>query len=216
MKFFIDSADVKEIREAAKLGILDGVTTNPSLVAKSGRKYKEVVQEICEICKGPVSAEVLAVDYEGIMREARVWAKVAPNVVVKVPLIEEGLKAVVTCVREGIPTNVTLCFSSVQALLAAKAGATMVSPFVGRLDDIGHEGMDGVREMRTIFNTYGFKTQILVASTRHPLHIRDAALAGADIATIPFKIFQQLVKHPLTDKGLAQFLEDAKKIPPGA
>lgn len=213
MKFFIDSADVKEIKEAARLGILDGVTTNPSLVAKSGRKYKDVVQEICELCKGPVSAEVLAVDYDGMMREAREWAKVAPNVVVKVPLIEEGLKAVVTCSREGIPTNVTLCFSSVQALLAAKAGATMVSPFVGRLDDIGHEGLDGIREMRQIFDNYDFKTEILVASTRHPLHIRDAALAGADIATIPFKVFQQLVKHPLTDRGLAQFLEDGKKIP---
>jgi transaldolase len=213
MKFFIDSADIKEIKEAAKLGILDGVTTNPSLVSKTGRKYLDVVKEICEICPGPISAEVLSVDYDGIMKEARVWAKVAPNVVVKIPLIEEGLKAVVTCAKEGIKTNVTLCFSSVQALLVAKAGGTFVSPFVGRLDDIGHEGMDGIREIKQIFTNYDYKTEILVASTRSPIHIRDAALAGADIATIPFKIFQQLVKHPLTDRGLAQFLEDAKKIP---
>lgn len=213
MKFFIDSADIKEIKDAAKLGILDGVTTNPSLVSKTGRKYLDVVKEICEICPGPISAEVLSVDYDGIMKEARVWAKVAPNVVVKIPLIEEGLKAVVTCAKEGIKTNVTLCFSSVQALLVAKAGGTFVSPFVGRLDDIGHEGMDGIREIKQIYSNYGYKTEILVASTRSPIHIRDAALAGADIATIPFKIFQQLVKHPLTDRGLAQFLEDAKKIP---
>ena len=213
MKFFIDSADIAEIKEAAKLGILDGVTTNPSLVAKTGRKYRDVVKEICEICPGPISAEVLSVDYDGMMKEAREWAKVAPNVVVKIPLIQEGLKAVVTCTKEGIKTNVTLCFSSVQALLVAKAGGTFVSPFVGRLDDIGHEGMDGIREIKQIYSNYGYETEILVASTRHPLHIRDAALAGADIATIPFKVFLQLVKHPLTDRGLAQFLEDAKKIP---
>ena len=213
MKFFIDSADIAEIKEAAQLGILDGVTTNPTLVAKTGRKYRDVVKEICEICPGPISAEVIPVDYEGIMKEARAWAKVAPNVVVKVPLIPEGLKAVVTCAKEGIKTNVTLCFSSVQALLVAKAGGSYVSPFVGRLDDIGHEGMDGIREIKQIYTNYGYATEILVASTRHPLHIRDAALAGADIATIPFKVFQQLVKHPLTDRGLAQFLEDAKKIP---
>jgi len=213
MKFFIDSADIAEIKEASKLGILDGVTTNPSLVSKTGRKYREVVEEICEICPGPISAEVLSVDYDGMMKEAREWAKVAPNIVVKIPLIQEGLKAVVTCTREGIKTNVTLCFSSVQALLVAKAGGTFVSPFVGRLDDIGHEGMDGIREIKQIYSNYGYETEILVASTRHPLHIRDAALAGADIATIPFKVFQQLVKHPLTDRGLAQFLEDAQKIP---
>lgn len=216
MKFFVDTADVAEIKEAAKLGILDGVTTNPSLVAKTGRKYREVIEEICEICKGPISAEVLPVDYEGIMKEARVWAKVAPNVVVKIPLITEGLKAVVTCTEEGIKTNVTLCFNSIQALLAAKAGATYISPFVGRLDDIGHEGLDGIREIRQIYDNYGYETEILVASIRHPIHLRDAALCGADVATLPFDVFKKLVKHPLTDAGLAKFLEDAKKIPKGS
>ena len=213
MKFFIDTADVAEIREAAKLGILDGVTTNPSLVAKTGRKYRDVVVEICEICPGPVSAEVLSVDYEGIMKEAREWKKVAPNIIVKIPLIEDGIKAVVACTKEGIKTNVTLCFSSVQALLVAKAGGTYVSPFVGRLDDIGQDGMQGIKEIKTIFTNFGYKTEILVASTRHPIHIRDAAMIGADVCTIPFKLFQQLIKHPLTDKGLAQFVADAKKIP---
>jgi len=213
VKFFIDTAHIEEIKEAAQLGILDGVTTNPSLVAKTGKPYRPVVEEICEVCKGPVSAEVIATDYDGIMKEAREWAKVAGNIVVKIPLIEEGIKAVVTCKEEGIKTNVTLCFSSAQALLVAKAGGTIVSPFVGRLDDIGHEGMDGIREIRQIYDNYQYGTEILVASIRHPLHIRDAALIGADIVTISLKLFKQLVKHPLTDKGLAAFLEDAEKIP---
>ncbi len=213
MKFFIDTADVEEIKKAADYGILDGVTTNPSLVAKTGRDYKEVVKEICEICPGPISAEVISTDYEGMMREARDWASLADNIVVKVPLIEEGIKAVVTCTKENIKTNVTLCFSSNQALLAAKAGATYISPFVGRLDDIGHEGLEIISEIKQIYDNYDFKTEILVASIRNPLHLRDAALYGADVSTIPFKVFQQLTKHPLTDVGLAKFLEDAKKIP---
>ncbi|GMV79751.1 MAG: putative transaldolase [Planctomycetota bacterium] len=215
MKFFVDTGEINEIREAAKLGILDGVTTNPSLVAKSGRKYMDLVKEICEICNGPISAEVLATDYDGIMYEAHVWAKVAPNIVVKLPLIEDGIKACVTLTGEGIKTNVTLCFSPTQALLAAKAGATFISPFVGRLDDIAFDGMQLIREIRTIYDNYKFKTEILVASVRDPIHIRDAALAGADISTIPFKVFGQLLKHPLTDIGLKRFVEDAQKIPKG-
>ncbi|MEZ4743445.1 MAG: fructose-6-phosphate aldolase [Bdellovibrionota bacterium] len=214
MKFFIDSADVGDIQKARDLGILDGVTTNPSLVAKTGRDYRSVVKDICGICNGPVSAEVLSTDLNGMMAEARSWAEVADNIVVKIPLIEEGIRAVVRCTEEGIKTNVTLCFSSNQALIAAKAGATFISPFVGRLDDIGHEGMQGIAEIRQIYDNYdAFKTEILVASVRHPLHIRDAALAGADVATIPLNVFTQLIKHPLTDIGLAKFIEDAKKIP---
>ncbi len=213
MKFFIDTADVEEIRKANDFGILDGVTTNPSLIAKTGRDYRSVVAEICEICPGPISAEVLSTDYAGMMNEARVWAKVAKNIVVKIPLIEDGIRAVVACTAEGIKTNVTLCFSSMQAMVAAKAGATYISPFVGRLDDIGHEGLDCIREIRQIYDNYGYNTEILVASIRHPIHIRDSALAGADVATIPFTVFKQLIRHPLTDLGLAKFIEDAKKIP---
>lgn len=213
MKFFIDTADSREVREAAAMGFLDGVTTNPSLVAKTGKSYRQVIAEICELCSGPISAEVLAIDYEGIMREARDWAKIAPNIVVKIPLIPEGLKAVKTCSAEGIATNVTLCFSPLQALLTAKAGATFVSPFVGRLDDIGHEGMECIREIKKIYDNYHFKTEILVASVRSPTHLRDAAFAGADIATIPFSVLKQLIKHPLTDSGLQKFLADAKEIP---
>lgn len=213
MKFFIDSADLKEIRSAKELGILDGVTTNPSLIAKTGQSYEDLIPKICELCPGPVSCEVLSTDYEGMMREARQWSKVAKNIVIKIPLIREGLQAVVTCTKEGIRTNVTLCFNSLQALLAAKAGATYISPFIGRLDDIGHEGMECIREIRQIYNNYAYKTEILAASIRHPMHLRDAALAGADVATLPFSLFQAVVQHPLTRDGLEKFLQDAKRIP---
>jgi transaldolase len=213
MKFFIDSADVREIRECTEQGIIDGVTTNPSLVAKSGRKFRDVLGEICEICKGPVSAEVVSQDHDGMMREARELAKVAPNVVVKIPLTGEGLKAVRICATEGIKTNVTLCFSPVQALLAAKAGAGYISPFVGRLDDIASEGMDLIRKIVAIYKNYSLPTEVLVASVRSPNHIVDAALCGAHVATVPFAVLQQLVKHPLTDLGLAKFLADWEKVP---
>ena len=213
MKFFLDTADVKEIREAASWGILDGITTNPTHVAKSGRSFKEVLCEIVEMVPGPVSAEVVATDLDGMLRQAHELATIAPNIVVKIPLITEGIKAVKQLSEEGIKTNVTLCFSSVQALLAAKAGATYISPFVGRLDDIGHEGMDGVREIRKIYDNYKFGTQILAASARGPLHVRDAAMAGADVCTMPFEVFTKLVKHPLTDIGLERFLADWNKIP---
>lgn len=213
MKFFIDTADIDEIRSAAALGILDGVTTNPSLVAKTGKDYATVIGEIGEICKGPISAEVLALDYEGMMKEAREWAGLAPNIVVKIPLTEEGIRAVVTCTEEGIKTNVTLCFSASQALLAAKAGATYISPFVGRLDDISIEGMELIAQIRQIYDNYDFATEILVASIRSPMHLLESAKLGADVSTIPFKVFSQLVKHPLTDIGLAKFVEDSKKIP---
>lgn len=213
MKFFIDTADIEEIKTAASLGILDGVTTNPSLVAKTGRDYESVIKDIIEICKGPVSAEVLAVDYDGMMEEARSWAKLAPNVVVKIPLIEDGIKAVVSCTEEGIKTNVTLCFSATQALIAAKAGATYISPFVGRLDDISTQGIHLIKEIREIYDNYNFSTEILVASIRSPMHLLESATLGADVSTIPLNVFNQLVKHPLTDIGLAKFIEDTKKIP---
>ena len=213
MKFFIDTADVNEIREAESLGILDGVTTNPTLVSRTGRPFKETIEEICTIVKGPVSAEVVSTDTEGIIKEGRELAKIADNIVVKVPLIKDGLKAVKALTSEGIKVNVTLCFSSNQALLAAKAGGTYVSPFVGRLDDKGHTGMEVVDEIRTIYDNYGFETQIIVASIRNPLHVRDAALMGADIATIPFAVFNNIVKHPLTDEGLKNFLADWEKVP---
>ena len=213
MKFFIDTADLGEIRAAASMGLIDGVTTNPSLVAKTGRKYLDVVREICEVVDGPISAEVLATDYDGMMAEARDWAKVHKNIVVKVPLTMDGLRAVKTCAKEGIPTNVTLCFSPNQALLAAKAGATFISPFVGRLDDISEEGMNIIADIVSIYQNYDFDTEVLVASVRHPMHVQTAALMGADVCTIPFKVIEQLAKHPLTDAGLAKFVEDAKKIP---
>lgn len=214
MKFFIDTADVNEIREAESLGILDGVTTNPTLISKTGRPFKETIKEICSIVKGrPVSAEVVSTDTEGIIKEGRALAKIADNIVVKVPLIKDGLKAVKALTSEGIKVNVTLCFSSNQALLAAKAGGTYVSPFVGRLDDKGHTGMEVIDEIRTIYDNYGFETEIIVASIRNPLHVRDAALMGADIATIPFAVFNNIVKHPLTDEGLKQFLADWEKVP---
>ncbi len=211
MKFFIDTANVQEIREAHALGMVDGVTTNPSLVAKEGRDFKELIKEICGIVEGPVSAEVVSVDADGIVREARDLAEIAENIVVKVPLIEEGLKAVKILADEGIRTNVTLCFSAVQALMAAKAGAAYISPFVGRLDDINHVGMELVEQILTIYENYSFDTEVIVASIRSPLHVLDSALMGADIATIPFKVIKQLVKHPLTDIGLANFLADWKK-----
>ena len=213
MKFFIDTADVKEIKEAAAMGLVDGVTTNPSLVAKTGRKFRDVLFEICDIVKGPVSAEVVGVKYDDIMKEARELAALRPNIVVKVPLIPEGLKAVRTCTDEGIKTNVTLCFSATQALLAAKAGATYISPFVGRLDDVSTNGMQLIREIVEIYDNYDYTTEVLVASVRHPMHVHEAALIGAHVATCPLSVLLQLAKHPLTDVGLAKFLADAEKIP---
>jgi len=212
MQFFLDTADINDIKKAAELGILDGVTTNPSLVAKTGKSLKETVKEICEVVRGPVSAEVLATDHEGILKEARELAKIADNIVVKVPLIAEGLRAVKILSEENIATNVTLCFSALQALLAAKAGATYISPFVGRLDDKGHNGMDLISEIVTIYDNYGYETEIIVASIRHPIHLKEAAMMGADIATIPPGVFDTIVQHPLTDIGLEKFLEDSKKF----
>ncbi len=211
MKFFIDSAAIDEIREAQSLGILDGVTTNPSLVAKEGRNFRQLLDEILAIVDGPVSAEVVAVDTEGILREGRELAAIHPNIVVKVPLIREGIKAVRILASEGIKTNVTLCFSPTQALLAAKAGATYISPFVGRLDDISHDGMEVIRQIVAIYGNYGYATQVLAASIRHPLHVVDSAMAGADVATIPFKVIDMMFRHPLTDRGLEAFLGDWKK-----
>ncbi len=213
MKFFIDTADVREIREANALGVLDGVTTNPSLVAKSGRKFIEVIKEITEIVDGPISAEVVALDHEGMIREAEELAAIHPNIVVKIPMTPEGLKAVKTLHGKGIRTNVTLIFSPLQALLAAKAGASYVSPFVGRLDDISQDGMGIIEDIRTIFDNYGYEAEIIVASVRNPIHVLNAALIGADIATIPFSVIAQLSKHPLTDIGIDKFLKDWEKVP---
>ncbi len=215
MKFFIDTANIDEIREAEQLGILDGVTTNPSLVAKEGRDFIELLKEITEIVDGPISAEVVSTDYDGILREAHDLAKIHKNIVIKVPLIKEGLKAVKTLSSEGINTNVTLCFSPSQALLAAKAGATYISPFVGRLDDISNSGMEIVSQIVQIYNNYGFETEVLVASIRHPMHLVEAALMGADVATMPFNVIDKLFKHPLTDVGLEKFLNDWKKLNEG-
>jgi len=211
MKFFIDTADVAEIRKAQALGLVDGVTTNPSLIAKSGRDFRDVITEIASFVDGPISAEVIALDAEGMLKEARELAKIHANIVIKLPMTEEGLKATRTLSSEGIRTNVTLVFSPLQALLAAKAGATYVSPFVGRLDDIGQDGMEGVEQIRTLFDNYGYPTEIIVASVRHPIHVLNAGLIGADIATIPFSVMQQLAKHPLTDIGIEKFLADWKK-----
>ncbi|WP_020187678.1 fructose-6-phosphate aldolase [Methylopila sp. 73B] len=209
MKFFVDTADVNEIRELAATGLLDGVTTNPSLMLKANRPMKEVIAEICEIVEGPVSAEVAALDYDGMLREGRILAKIADNVTVKVPLTLDGLKVCRTLADEGTMVNVTLCFSAVQALLAAKAGATFVSPFVGRLDDTGIDGMELIQDIRTIFDNYPeLGTEILAASLRNSNHVKFAALAGADVATIPPAVIKGLVKHPLTDKGLDQFVAD--------
>lgn len=213
MKIFIDSGDIGEIRDAASMGAIDGVTTNPSLLAKSGKPTRQAITEICEVVDGPVSAEVLATDTAGILEEGRRLSQLHPNVVVKVPLLIDGLKAVRQFTAEGIKTNVTLCFSATQALLVAKAGATYISPFVGRLDDVSDDGMELIKQLVTIYKNYAFATEVLVASVRHPVHVVQAALLGADVCTIPFKVITQLAKHPLTDRGLAQFLEDAKRIP---
>jgi len=213
MKIFIDSADLGEIKEAAAMGVIDGVTTNPSLVAKSGKSLESVIREICEVVDGPISAEVTATDYEGIIREGTVLSKIHPNIVVKVPLIAAGIRAVKTFTNEGIHTNVALCFSAPQALLAAKAGATYISPFIGRIDDVGGDGLELIAQLVTIYNNYGYETEVLAASIRHPVHLVRCAQLGADVATIPHKVILQLLQHPLTDAGLAKFLEDAKKIP---
>jgi transaldolase len=210
MKLFLDTANVKEIYEAANLGILDGVTTNPSLVVKEGRSFKEMLQEICKIVDGPISAEVVSVEADAMVKEGRELAKIHKNIVVKVPLIPEGIKATKKFASEGIRVNVTLCFSPTQALMAAKAGAWCVSPFIGRLDDISSDGMGLIRQILTIYKNYDYKTFVLVASVRHPQHVVEAALAGGHIATMPFSIFQQLFKHPLTDSGLKKFLDDWK------
>ena len=213
MKIFVDTANLKEIREAASFGVLDGVTTNPSLISKEGYKdLPKFYKEVCSVVTGPVSAEVISKDYEGILKEGRELSKLAPNIYVKVPLIKEGLKAVKTFAAEGVKTNVTLCFSPSQAVLAAKAGANIVSPFIGRLDDISEQGMELIEKIVQIYGNYGFTTEVLVASMRHPMHFVEACLIGADIATMPFKVLDQLIKHPLTDIGLEKFISDFKKL----
>lgn len=215
MKIFIDSGDLNEIRDAVAMGVVDGVTTNPTLVAKAGRPLAALIADICDIVDGPISAEVLSTDVEGIVREGRALAKIHKNVVVKVPLIADGIKAVKIFSQEGIKTNVTLCFSPTQGLLAAKAGATYISPFIGRIDDIGGDGMVLIRQLVQIYKNYGFATEVLAASIRHPVHVVDAALAGAHVGTLPHKVIVQLLDHPLTQSGLEKFLADAKKIPQG-
>lgn len=212
MKFFIDTANIEEIKEAAALGVLDGVTTNPSLVSKEGKDFRKLLDEILKIVDGPVSAEVISTDYEGILKEGRDLAKIHKNIVVKIPLIKEGLKAVKTLTSEGIKVNVTLCFSPTQAILAAKAGATYISPFVGRLDDISTSGMDLISQIVQIYRNYNYKSEVLVASVRHPLHVVEAALIGADVCTIPFDVIKKMFNHPLTDFGLEKFLSDWKKL----
>lgn len=212
MKFFIDTANIDEIREAASLGVLDGVTTNPSLIAKEGRKFEDVLREIVEIVDGPISAEVTATDVEQMLSQGRELAKIHDNITIKVPLTKEGIQACKRLREENIKVNVTLCFSPSQALLAAKVGATFISPFIGRLDDISHDGMDLIRQIRVIYDNYGYETQILAASIRHPLHVVDAAMVGADVATMPFNVVTQLLKHPLTDIGQEKFLADWKKL----
>ncbi len=213
MKIFLDTASVAEIKEAAKLGFLDGVTTNPSLIAKEKKKFDDAIKEICEVCPGPVSAECITEKFDDLMPEARRLAKLASNVVVKIPLTREGLKAVKACSSEGIKINVTLCFSAVQAMFAAKAGAYFISPFIGRIDDTGHDGMVLIRDIVQIYRNYGYKTEVLAASIRHPVHVLDSAKAGAHIATMPFNVFDKLIYHPLTDKGVQIFLDDYRKIP---
>jgi len=213
MKFFIDTANIQEIKEASRLGLIDGVTTNPTLVAKEGRSFEELIREICGIVDGPVSVEGVSTEAEGMIQEARELAKIHKNIVVKIPLTTEGLKATKILSSEGIKVNMTLVFSPVQALMAAKAGAAYVSPFVGRLDDVSHVGMDLVDQILTIYGNYDFETEVIVASIRNPLHVLDAAFMGADIATIPFKVIEQLAKHPLTDVGIDRFLRDWEKVP---
>lgn len=215
MKIFIDTANIKEIKDVVELGVIDGVTTNPTLISKENRPTKDLLKEICFLVSGPVSAEVISLEIQGMVQEARQLSQIAKNIVVKIPLNKEGLKAVKILSAEGIKTNVTLCFSCPQALLAAKVGADYISPFIGRLDDISQQGMDLIRDIKTIYRNYNFKTQIIVASIRNPLHLVDAALLGADIATIPFVVIEQLIKHPLTDIGIQRFLEDWKKVPQG-
>jgi len=213
MKFFIDTANLDEIKSAAAMGVLDGVTTNPSLAAKETMPYRELLGEICKVVDGPVSAEVIATDYDGMIKEAHSLVKIADNIVVKIPTILEGLKAIKTLSSENIKTNATLVFSPSQALLVAKAGASYVSPFIGRLDDISEHGMDLIDKIVTIYSNYAFATEVLVASVRHPIHVVDSALIGADVITMPYKVIAQLIKHPLTDIGLAKFLDDYKKAP---
>jgi transaldolase len=213
MKFFIDTADVSEIREGMSLGLVDGVTTNPSLVAQTGRNFREVIEEICTIVDGPISAEAVSLDTEGMLKEARVLADIHPNIVVKIPMIEAGIQAVRVLSDEDIRTNVTLIFSPTQALIAAKAGASYVSPFVGRVDDVSTVGMELVEQIATIYQNYSFESEIIVASVRNPLHVLESALVGADIATIPLKVMKQLMKHPLTDVGIKKFLQDWEKVP---
>jgi len=213
MKFFIDTADVREIREANELGLVDGVTTNPSLIARSGRRFEEVIKEIAGLVDGPISAEVISLEHDGMIAEATELVKIHANIVIKLPMTPEGLKATKTLSAKGIKTNVTLIFTPMQALLAAKAGATYVSPFVGRLDDISQDGMGIIEEIRTIFDNYGYEAQIIVASIRNPVHVLNSALLGADVCTIPYSVMLQLAKHPLTDAGIKKFLEDWEKVP---
>lgn len=212
MKFFIDTADINEIKQAAELGVLDGVTTNPTLISNVAGRFESILRSICEIVDGPVSAEVVRLDAEGMVREGRELSKIHKNIVIKIPITKEGLKAIKQLESDGIRVNVTLIFSATQAMLAAKAGASFVSPFVGRIDDISEWGMDLVRDIAIIFRNYNFKTEIIVASIRNPLHVVEAALAGAHIATIPFQVIEQLVKHPLTDVGIERFLADWEKV----
>jgi transaldolase len=211
MKIFIDSADLAEIKEAAAMGLIDGCTTNPSLLAKVGRKIETAIPEICEIVHGPVSAEVVATEYEAMLKEGRALAKLHESVVVKVPLTSDGLRAVRTLKKEGIKTNVTLCFSATQAMLAAKAGAAFISPFIGRIDDTAHDGIELIEQIVTIYRNYEYETEVLTASVRSPMHVVQAALIGSHSATLPMSVIRQLIKHPLTDAGLAKFLEDDKK-----
>ena len=212
MKIFIDTANIEQIKEAASWGILDGVTTNPTLVAREKRNFVDLVKKIHTIVDGPISAEVISLEASGMVDEARRLARIGKNIAVKIPLIPDGLKAVKILSREGIMTNVTLCFSATQALLAAKAGAAFISPFIGRLDDISHEGLGLVREIKQIYSNYGYKTEIIVASIRHPLHVLEAAKIGADIATVPFNVLEKLIKHPLTDIGIERFMRDWQKL----
>ncbi|MBX3377401.1 MAG: fructose-6-phosphate aldolase [Phycisphaeraceae bacterium] len=211
MELYIDTASLDEIKQAHDMGVLDGVTTNPSLIAKEKVPYAKRLAEICEVVKGPVSAEVIATDYEGMLKEGREHAKIAPNIVIKLPSTLDGLRACKTFSEEGKKTNLTLCFQPMQAMLVAKAGAFLVSPFIGRLDDVSEDGMDLIHRIRTIYDNYGYKTKVLAASIRHPKHMVDCALAGADVATVPFAVIKQLLSHPLTDSGLKKFVEDYRK-----
>ncbi len=213
MHIYLDTANIEEVRKANEILPLDGVTTNPSLIAKEGRDYNEALKEICSIVNGPVSAEVISLEAEGMLKEGRAFSKLHKNIIIKVPLTQQGLKACRLLTKEGMRVNVTLCFSANQALMAAKAGAYIISPFVGRLDDIGQTGMDLISEIREIYDNYEMQTKILVASVRHPIHVKEAALMGADIVTIPYKVWEQLFQHSLTDIGIQKFLDDWKKVP---